>query len=124
RLAGPLDCSASQETSHPVLSFLVPARRTLGGDMSPDSSTYLVAHEVSYAYPRRGRGGLVPAVSGVSLAVPRGSFTGLLGPNGCGKTTLLKLMAGVLRPESGTVTLEGRVLADLPRRTAARHEIG
>jgi len=89
--------------------------------MSPDSSTYLVAHEVSYAYPRRGRGGLVPAVSGVSLAVPRGSFTGLLGPNGCGKTTLLKLMAGVLRPESGTVTLEGRVLADLPRRTAARH---
>jgi iron complex transport system ATP-binding protein len=66
--------------------------------MSPDSSTYLVAHEVSYAYPRRGRGGVVPAVSGVSLAVPRGSFTGLLGPNGCGKTTLLKLMAGVLRP--------------------------
>ena len=88
--------------------------------MSPDSSTYLVAHEVSYAYPRRGRGGIVPAVAGVSLAVPRGSFTGLLGPNGCGKTTLLKLMAGMVRPESGTVTLEGRVLADLPRRTAAR----
>jgi iron complex transport system ATP-binding protein len=63
----------------------------------------------------------VDALSGVSLAVTKGSFTGLLGPNGCGKTTLLKLMAGVLRPASGAVTLEGRVLADLPRRLAARH---
>jgi iron complex transport system ATP-binding protein len=57
----------------------------------------------------------------VSLAVARGSFTGLLGPNGCGKTTLLKLMAGVLRPATGTITLEGRALAELPRRMAARH---
>jgi iron complex transport system ATP-binding protein len=83
--------------------------------------SYLVAHEVSYAYPRRGRGAAVPAVSEVSLAVERGSFTGLLGPNGCGKTTLLKMMAGVLRPASGTVTLAGRALADMPRRIAARH---
>ena len=88
--------------------------------MASSSSTYLVAHEVSYAYPRRGRSGTAHAVDGVSLAVPRGSFTGLLGPNGCGKTTLLKLMAGVLRPESGTVTLEDRVLADMPRCTTAR----
>jgi iron complex transport system ATP-binding protein len=83
-------------------------------------STYLVAHQVSYAYPRRGRTSAVEALAGVSLSVARGSFTGLLGPNGCGKTTLLKLMAGVLRPAAGTVTLEGRALADLPRRTAAR----
>ncbi|HET9010186.1 MAG TPA: ABC transporter ATP-binding protein, partial [Gemmatimonadaceae bacterium] len=89
--------------------------------MTPGSSTYLVAHEVSYAYPRRGKGAVVPAVSNVSLSVARGSFTGLLGPNGCGKTTLLKLMAGVLRPVSGSVTLEGRSLADMPRRAAARH---
>jgi len=89
--------------------------------MTPGSSTYLVAHEVSYAYPRRGKGAVVPALSDVSLAVARGSFTGLLGPNGCGKTTLLKLMSGVLRPVSGSVTLEGRSLADMPRRAAARH---
>lgn len=82
---------------------------------------YLVAHEVSYAYPRRGRGSETRALDGVSMAVSRGSFTGLLGPNGCGKTTLLKLLSGVLRPSAGTVLLEGRPLADLPRRAAARH---
>ena len=39
----------------------------------------------------------------VSVAVQPGSLTGLLGPNGCGKTTLLKLMAGVLRPHLDSV---------------------
>ncbi|OFW04484.1 MAG: hypothetical protein A3I61_11285 [Acidobacteria bacterium RIFCSPLOWO2_02_FULL_68_18] len=57
----------------------------------------------------------------VSLSIERGSLTGLLGPNGCGKTTLLKLMAGVLRPRTGTVLFDGRAIADIPRRELARH---
>ena len=72
------------------------------------------------------------ALRDVSLAVERGSLTGLLGPNGCGKTTLLKLMAGVLRAQQGSITLAaagsgpagravGRALADIPRRELARH---
>jgi iron complex transport system ATP-binding protein len=56
----------------------------------------------------------------VSLAVQRGSLTGLLGPNGCGKTTLLKLMAGVLRPRAGTITLAGRAMQSIARRELAR----
>jgi iron complex transport system ATP-binding protein len=57
----------------------------------------------------------------VSVTVQRGSLTGLLGPNGCGKTTLLKLMAGVLRPREGSITLDGRAIDAISRRELARH---
>jgi iron complex transport system ATP-binding protein len=57
----------------------------------------------------------------VSVTIARGSLTGLLGPNGCGKTTLLKLMSGVLRPQRGSIALSGRDLAGIPRRELARH---
>jgi iron complex transport system ATP-binding protein len=56
----------------------------------------------------------------VSLAVRRGSLTGLLGPNGCGKTTLLKLLAGVLQPDEGVVRLQDRALSGMTRRDVAR----
>ncbi len=56
----------------------------------------------------------------VTVDVPRGSLTGLLGPNGCGKTTLLKVMSGVLEPSRGRVTLEGEPLHAIPRRRRAR----
>ena len=45
-----------------------------------------------------------------TAAVDPGSLTGLLGPNGCGKTTLLKLLSGVLRPQQGRVFLGERPL--------------
>jgi iron complex transport system ATP-binding protein len=60
------------------------------------------------------------AVRDVSVTVERGSFTGLLGPNGCGKTTLLKLLAGITIPASGRVLLDGVPLDSLTRRSVAR----
>ncbi|MEU1016593.1 ABC transporter ATP-binding protein [Streptomyces sp. NPDC005898] len=59
-------------------------------------------------------------MDGVSLAPPPGATVGLLGPNGSGKSTLLRLLAGVLAPAAGVVTLDGRPLADTPRRAVAR----
>lgn len=47
------------------------------------------------------------ALDEVSLKIPKGSIIGLLGPNGSGKTTMLKLAAGLLTPNSGTITVCG-----------------
>jgi ABC-2 type transport system ATP-binding protein len=47
------------------------------------------------------------AVDGISLAVPAGELFGFLGPNGAGKTTTLRMIAGILRPTSGTVRIGG-----------------
>jgi ABC-type Fe3+/spermidine/putrescine transport system ATPase subunit len=58
--------------------------------------------------------GPVPAVRGVSFAVPAGGFLTLLGPSGCGKTTLAKLIGGYLRPAAGRVLIRGRDVTGLP----------
>ena len=55
--------------------------------------------------------GPVTALAGVDLGVPAGTVTALLGPSGCGKTTLLRVVAGFERPDAGTVSVGGRVVA-------------
>jgi len=79
----------------------------------------LRAADVSFVYPAK-RGERPQVVRGVTLDVARGSLTGLLGPNGCGKTTLLKLLSGVLEPDTGEVTLGGARIKSLTRREVAR----
>jgi cobalamin transport system ATP-binding protein len=81
----------------------------------------LIAQNVSFTYHRSSRGDAVFTLKDVSVSIAHGSLTGLLGPNGCGKTTLLKLLSGVLRPLEGTITLRGRPLAEMPRRLTAQH---
>ena len=81
----------------------------------------LLASELSYGYEAGGRGAPTFTLDGVSVNVERGSLTGLLGPNGCGKTTLLKLLSGVLQPHQGVVSLNGSSLTGRSRRDIARH---
>jgi iron complex transport system ATP-binding protein len=77
----------------------------------------------TYDTRRRSRGaasGLTEAVRDVSVDVEPGAITGLLGPNGCGKTSLLKLLAGIVAPQQGRITLGGRLLGTRSRREVAR----
>ena len=58
-------------------------------------------HDVSFSYDARN------ALSHITLHVKRGSTLGIIGPNGGGKSTLMKLMLGVLEPDSGSITILG-----------------
>jgi ABC-2 type transport system ATP-binding protein len=66
--------------------------------------------------------GDVKAVDGLSLDVTRGEIFGFLGPNGAGKTTTMKMMCGLLSPDSGSVEVAGRLGFSSP--AAARRAIG
>ena len=58
-------------------------------------------------------------LDGLDLHVERGELVGIIGPNGCGKTTLLRLISGTLAPAAGAIRLFGQLLDDLPRRRRA-----
>lgn len=64
--------------------------------------------------------GPIMALRGVSFAVPAGAIVTILGANGAGKTTILKTVSGVMDPQKGTVTLEGRPIHGLDPDRVAR----
>lgn len=84
--------------------------------------SYLLEANGLYKYYGRKK---QPALNGLSLVIPRGRITGLLGPNGSGKTTFIKLINGLLTPTSGTLTIDGQapgtgtreLISYLPERT-------
>ena len=63
-------------------------------------------------------------VDGVSLYVRKGEAVGLLGPNGAGKTTCFTMIAGLITPTSGNISLEGKEITHLPMFRRARMGVG
>jgi iron complex transport system ATP-binding protein len=82
--------------------------------MKPDTPGALRTEDLAIGYGRS------PVAAGISIEIAAGEVFCLLGPNGCGKTTLFRTLLGLLPPLSGTVRLDGCLLAELPRMAIAR----
>lgn len=87
---------------------------TTGPCALPHTAAATQTDDLSLAYGRS----LV--VDTVQLTLPPGRLTAVVGPNGCGKSTLLAGLSRLHRPAAGAVLLDGRALARLPAREAAR----
>ena len=89
--------------------------------------TGIETHDLRKVFPvhsglfrRRGDGGPTVAVDGLSLHIPAGQVTGLLGVNGAGKTTTIKVLATLLRPTAGSATVDGLDVVAHARRVRQR----
>lgn len=81
--------------------------------MGVDGSIYRV-QGLGFRYPEK------EVLRGLSFRLEKGRFYGLLGPNGCGKTTLIDLLARLRPSTEGRIEFLGRSLSDIPRRQLAR----
>ncbi len=73
----------------------------------PDSTALVECRHLSFGYGGR------PILDGVSFTVPRGKVTALMGASGGGKTTVLRLIGGQVRPQQGELTFDGQAIAAL-----------
>lgn len=87
------------------------------------SDTIIKFDNVSFAYELEDEG-VVNAVNEFSLEVPEGQFLAVLGHNGCGKSTVAKLINGILVPNKGKVTVEGMDTSDEEKTVDIRKTVG
>jgi iron complex transport system ATP-binding protein len=78
------------------------------------ASHRLTAEDVTLAYDQR------VIAEGLSVAIPDQSFTVIVGPNACGKSTLLRALSRMLKPSAGRVLLDGQAIGSLPAKKVAR----
>ena len=87
------------------------------------SDTIIKFDNVSFAYELEDEG-IVRAVNDFSLNVPEGQFLAVLGHNGCGKSTVAKLINGILVPNKGKVTVKGMDTSDESKTVDIRRTVG
>jgi phospholipid/cholesterol/gamma-HCH transport system ATP-binding protein len=103
--------------------FVIPTSMTEPGAVAPTCPTETAVQltDVSFGYDRRR-----PVLRGIDMAIPRGKVVAIMGGSGCGKTTILRLIGGQLRPQRGSVTVAGQDVMALDRDAlfALRRKIG
>ncbi|MBO9127147.1 MULTISPECIES: ABC transporter ATP-binding protein [unclassified Rhizobium] len=82
--------------------------------MKPQTAPRLEAQAIELAY------GKCVIAEDLSVTVPSGSFTAIVGPNACGKSTLLQALSRLLMPGQGAVLLDGRTISTIPAKEFAR----
>jgi iron complex transport system ATP-binding protein len=98
-------------------------RSTIGEAQRSGVATPQSAYQVRslrFQYNALGRGAADWILDGLTFDIEAGEILGIVGPNGSGKTSLLKLLAKVLRPNAGDMALFGRDLATMPQGEAAK----
>ena len=90
------------------------ARTSTGAAPGTPGGHRLRGEDLTLAYGER------TIARGLGIEVPDGSFTVVIGPNACGKSTLLRALARMLTPERGHVYLDGSVIQSLPSKEVAR----
>lgn len=90
------------------------------GVQTMTSTPMYEVRSLSLCYPADNPDRLLWAVRELTFDIRAGEFVGIVGPNGSGKTSLLKLLGKVLRPKAGTIRLRGRDLATIPQDEVAR----
>jgi ATP-binding cassette, subfamily C, bacterial len=94
------------------------AEEHLGTGAQPTLQQAIKLDNATFAYEARH-----PVLNEISLRIPAGKLTALIGPSGSGKTTIIDLVTGLLRPQSGSVRIDGIPLTELDLK-AWRHMIG
>ena len=102
------------------LAFCADAARRIpprGTRSAPPDFDQIIADAVTFTYP----GASGPALHEVSIEIRRGEVVALVGENGSGKTTLAKVLAGLYRPDSGTVCWDQTAIADVDPEPMREH---
>ena len=86
-------------------------RADIAGERQPDR---LRADDVTIGYDAR------VISTGLSVDIPDNEFTVIIGPNACGKSTLLRSLARMLSPSAGSILLDGRAISSYPSKEVAR----
>ncbi len=109
-----------EKKSEKIVELVKPKKKRFGGPKLISSNAMSGLHVCNLGKSYGGK----PAVRDISLVLNRGEAVGLLGPNGAGKTTSFYMIMGLIRPDYGTILIDGNDITKLPVYRRARMGIG